>query len=173
MRSPAQALPLDWGITHDLRPMTKEERSLDQARAQLEGIEQWHRVSEWASREGEPRELSIEDRKWLLDEMDWAADPDHAAVVEAIKDRVDEDPLEIQVRSDWHSLGDDPESAEFCILLCTGGPAVRIKGTLKDLEPDRCWLEHQDWFTPWTEAVIPDSAEALLWYCSQFYWGEA
>ena len=152
--------------------MTKEERSADQARAQLETIEQWHRVSEWASDELEPRELSIEDRKWLLDEMDWAADPDHEAVVDGIRDRVQEDPLEIQVRSDWHSLGDDPESAEFYVLLCTGGPAVRIRGTLHNCEPDRCRLEHQDWGTPWTELFGVDS-EALLWYCSQFYWGDA
>ena len=160
--------------THDLGPMTKEERSAEQARAQLETIEQWHRVSDWASDELEPKELSREDRKWLLDEMDWAADPDHEAVVEAIRERVQEDPLEIQVRSDWHSLGDDPESAEFYILLCTGGPAVRIRGSLDNCEPSECCLQHQDWGTPWTQLIsYGEENEALFWYCSQFYWGDA
>ena len=145
-----------------------------QAKAQYETIQLWHEVSEWASKELEPKELSLKARKWLLDEMDWAYDPDHAAVVEAIRDRVQEDPLEIQVRSDWHALGEDPESAEFYILLCTGGPAVRIKGSLDDLEPTECCLEHQDWGTPWTQVVCYGAEdEALLWYCSQFYWGDA
>ena len=53
----------------------------------------WH----WASREGEPKELDLAARKWLLDEMDWAYDPDHAAVVDGIRDLVTEDPLSVQV----------------------------------------------------------------------------
>jgi len=160
--------------THDQRPMTDDCRSEEQARAQLETIEQWYRVSEWASLEGEPRELSVEDRKWLLDEMDWAHDPAHDGVFKAIRERVQEDPLEIQVRSDWHSLGDDPESAEFSILLCTGGPAVRIRGSLENCEPAECCLQHQDWFTPWAQLIsYGEENDALFWYCSQFYWGDA
>lgn len=153
--------------------MTQEKQSLSAAHAALEIIQQWYRLSEWASQELEPKELSVEDRKWLLDEMDWANGPDHALVVEAIRERVQEDPLEVQVRSGWRSVGEDSDDVEFYILLCTGGPAVRIRGELNGMQqPAHCWLEHQDWFTPWTEAVIPDSADALLWYCSQFYWGQ-
>jgi len=41
---------------------------------------------------------------------------------------------------------------EFFILLCTGGPAVRIMGEIDDgLQPSRAWIEYQDWGTPWTE----------------------
>lgn len=156
--------------------MTKEEnRSADQARAQLETIEQWHRVHEWANNwhtVPEPKDLSREDRKWLLDEMDWAHDPDHEAVVDAIRDLVIDDPLELQVRSEWHSLGEIAGSGEFRILLCTGGPAVRITGRLVDSEPSESCIEHQDWGTPWTELEDSD-CEALDWYASQFNWEEA
>ena len=148
--------------------------SEEQALSQLETIQLWHEVSDWASREGEPKELDLAARKWLLDEMDWAHDPDHAAVVDAIKDRVTEDPLEIQVRSDWHNLGDTPEAAEFNILLCTGGPAVRILGKLRNEQPCSCCLQHQDWGTPWTDVVSLTTSQrkALQWYCEQFYWGD-
>ena len=150
-------------------------RSEEQAMSQLESIELWHEVSEWASREGEPKELPMHPhRRWLMDEMDWGYDPDHAAVVDAIRDQVTEDPLSIQVRSDWHDLGDTPEAAEFNILLCTGGPAVRILGTLHMESPERCRLQHQDWGTAWTDVVslTVSQREALSWYCEQFYWGD-
>ena len=148
--------------------------SEEQAMSQLETIQLWHVVSEWASREGEPRELPRSHRKWLMEEMDWGPDPDHAGVVDGIRDQVTEDPLEIQVRGDWHSLGEAPETAEFQILLCTGGPAVRISGDIKDESPVRCRLEHQGWGKPWTEVVslTKEQREALKWYCEQFYWDE-
>lgn len=149
--------------------------SEEQAMSQLETIQLWHEVSEWASREGEPKELPISHRRWLMDEMDWGYDPDHDAVVEAIRDLVTEDPLHVQVRSDWHNLGDTPEAAEFNILLCTGGPAVRIVGDLYDeAVSGPCRLQHQDWGTPWTDVVrLTDNQRiALLWYCDQFYWGD-
>ena len=145
--------------------------SEEQALAQLETIQLWHEVSDWASREGEPKELPISHRKWLMDEMDWGYDPDHDAVVDAIRDLVTEDPLSVQVRSDWHNLGDTPEAAEFNILLCTGGPAVRIYGDLHDEQVSSCWLQHQDWGTPWTDVHLTTSQrDALQWYCEQFCW---
>jgi hypothetical protein len=61
------------------------------------------------------------------------------------------------------------------ILLCTGGPAVRVFGTLDEhMQPDSARLEYQDWFTPWAPYVCPTEAEsdALLTYCQQFYFGE-
>lgn len=149
-------------------------RSESQAMSQLETIQLWHEVSDWASREGEPRELDLAARKWLLDEMDWANDPDHDAVVDGIRDLVKEDPLHVQVRSDWHDLGDTPEAAEFNILLCTGGPAVRILGELRDERVYSCRLQHQDWGTPWTDVVSLTTSQrkSLGWYCEQFYWGD-
>jgi len=53
-------------------------------------------------------------------------------------------------------------------------PRGQGRGELDDNgQPDRCWLEYQDWGTQWTD--YPMSAEedaALLTYCEQFYFGE-
>lgn len=88
------------------------------------------------------------------------------------REAIQEDALEIQVRSDWYTPGSDiPKPSEFYILLCTGGPAVRIIGELDEHgQPDRARIEHQDWGTPWTQYYIMDEAkrEALLTYCQQF-----
>jgi len=95
---------------------------------------------------------------------------------DAARDRIQEDPLSVQVRSGWHSPCNDrmderqaPE--EFEILLCTGGPAVRIMGELDECgQPYRAWLEYQDWGTPWIRYFGADQ-DALLTYCREFYFG--
>ena len=64
--------------------------------------------------------------------------------------RIYESPLSVDFRSGWSSDPQDLQAEEFQILLCTGGPAVRIMGELGfDGEPSRAWLEYQDWGTPW------------------------
>lgn len=84
--------------------------------------------------------------------------------------RIHEDALSVQVRSDWHNVGDDAELAEYCILLTTGGPAVRIIGELRDGEPHSAILQVQDWGTPWTEHVTTgDEHKALLAYAGCFF----
>ena len=88
-------------------------------------------------------------------------------------DRIQEDPLSIEVRSDWHAPGDTDGNSpsEFQILLCCGGPAVRIRGEIGNYgQPSRAWMEFQDWGTPWTE-YFSASQETLLAYCSNFYFG--
>jgi hypothetical protein len=83
-----------------------------------------------------------------------------------------EDPLSVQVRSGWHEPGERAvEPSEFMILLCTGGPAVRLIGELNQYgEPDEARIEYQDWFTPWETLfdVSDDESAALLEYCRQF-----
>ena len=105
--------------------------------------------------------------------------------------RIHEDALAVEVRSPWYSPGEadrNKEPIEFQILLCTGGPAVRMRGTLldPDSQPDTPRLEYQDWGTPWTEyrhiTMPPDPEtivaelhryrETLLAYARQFYFGE-
>ncbi len=95
-------------------------------------------------------------------------------------DRVDaettisEDPLEVSIRADWHSPGDDEDTdLEYKILLCTGGPAVRIIGDLGQWkEPVTATLEYQDWGTPWTNLwTDSEEDEAMLTYARQFYFG--
>lgn len=87
--------------------------------------------------------------------------------------RIHEDALSVEVRTDWHSPGTDDKAPDaFNILLTTGGPAVRIMGELNEhAEPYRAWLEVQDWGTPWTEYCDADSG-VLLAYARCFYFGE-
>lgn len=93
---------------------------------------------------------------------------------QAIRD----DPLSIQVRTDWHDVvaaPDETPATEFNILLCTGGPAVRLIGELTTYgEPDSVRVEVQDWGTPWTElrGLTEEEEAALLSYCRVFYSGE-
>jgi hypothetical protein len=77
------------------------------------------------------------------------------------------------VRSGWYTPGnEDNEPVEFKLLLGTGGPAVQIRGELDaNAEPDRAWLEVQDWFKPWTQYHGADQ-ETLLAYCRCFYFGK-
>jgi hypothetical protein len=93
----------------------------------------------------------------------------HDQALEAIHN----DALDVQVRSDWHQPNGDNTPSEFMILLCTGGPAVRIMGELDGyLQPKRAWLEYQDWGTPWMEAPGIIDQDTLLTYCQQFWFGE-
>lgn len=86
------------------------------------------------------------------------------------RERIQEDPLSVEVRSSWVSLGDVLSADEFRILLCTGGPAVQIVGELDRREPVRAWIEYQDWGTPWTQYLNADN-DTLLTYCREFYFG--
>lgn len=95
---------------------------------------------------------------------------------EEAEQAIHDDPLEIAIRDDWYSPGasDTQQVAtEFKILLCTGGPAVRIIGTLDRWDPITASIEYQDWGTPWTEyRLTSDQEEIVLRYCRCFYFGE-
>lgn len=124
--------------------------------------------------EDEVAELDEEDRdelNRLLEETDFSAedlsDPD------TIRERIEEDPLSVEVRSDWYTPcdKDGQKPSEYKILLCTGGPAVRIIGELNEHgEPDSARLQHQDWFTPWTEVINGVAQSDLIRYASFFYY---
>ena len=114
----------------------------------------------------------------ILSDLDWDAETGtQDSLQDAITDYASAMPLSIQVRSGWHSPGETFETAEFEILLSTGGPACRILGEL-----DRgsvAWqagcrpvIQHQDWFKPWTESTYNVDIDALIWFCEQFYYGE-
>ena len=93
---------------------------------------------------------------------------------------VDEDgrPTELYFNVD-DIIQDDPlsvtKSNGYEVLLCTGGPAVRIVGDLnKWNEPASVELQAQGWSIPW-EAVptTTEEDEAMLTYVHTFYFGEA
>ncbi len=91
---------------------------------------------------------------------------------EAARERIDESPLSVMVRSDWYVPINTEymKPVEFEILLMTGGPAVRIIGELDEgSTPTRARLQYQDWGTPWTELLDPRDMDALISYASNFY----
>ena len=89
---------------------------------------------------------------------------------------IHEDALSVEVRSDWHTPGDEDDGAtEYRLLLCTGGPAVQILGDLGTFsEPSSARLMCQDWFTPWSEVIVEhgESHDAMLTFARCFYFGE-
>jgi hypothetical protein len=87
-------------------------------------------------------------------------------------ERMQEHPLSVEVRTGWYTPGsEDNGPEEFCILLGTGAPAVRIRGELdQHCYPSRAWIETQDWFKPWTEYRGDAISQAdLLTYCQQLW----
>ena len=95
---------------------------------------------------------------------------------EAARDCLTESPLSVEVRTDWHTVGavDACTPTDYKILLCWGGPAVQIVGTLDQYnQPDSAELQHQDWFTEWTPFPIRAEMEAaLIAYASEFYFDQ-
>jgi len=93
---------------------------------------------------------------------------------EAAQTAIREDALSCEVRGGWVEPGSTEQmhAEEFRLLLGTGGPAVRIIGSLDQYgQPDGARLETQDWGTPWTEYTLADES-VLLKYAACFYFGE-
>lgn len=99
---------------------------------------------------------------------------EHDDMREKVEQAIYDDALTVEVRSAWYSPGPsdaDTKPAEYRILLCTGGPACQIAGTLSEHgEPETARMEVQDWFTPWTEfrPRQDDAEEILLTYARCF-----
>lgn len=107
-------------------------------------------------------------------EMVKALDTEDDSEREQAQQTIYEDPLEISIRGGWHRVGEQADDEEFKILLCTGGPAVRIIGELGQYsEPENVRVQYQDWFTAWEDYPMNDEQEAaVLTYAQQFYFGE-
>lgn len=95
---------------------------------------------------------------------------------DAIRQEIQESPLSVEVRSDWHTPGsEDADAGEYRILLTTGGPALQLVGDLDQWkQPDSARLEWQDWGTPWTQlhGLSSDEEDALLTFAQSFWFGE-
>lgn len=83
-----------------------------------------------------------------------------------------EAPLEIRFRSGWTfgpGFAFSAEGGEMAILLCAGGPAVRILCGIENGEPTECRLQGQDWGTPWIDVqTTTNEQEALQSFASVF-----
>lgn len=130
-------------------------------------------VTEECTELAEWRRCRDELAAWDADNADELAELDEAAgeyeSQEDAEQAIQDDPLSVEVRSDWTTPGEELEASEFCILLCTGGPAVRIVGELSDGEPIRAWMEYRDRGTPWTQYFDADSA-TLVDYARRFFY---
>ena len=98
---------------------------------------------------------------------------------EEIKEEIDSDevreyletiPLEVSRRY----CPNTGEATGYSILLCTGGPAVRIIGDLGGYdEPENAEIQGQDWGTPWEYLRMTEEEEtALNWFVNLFHFGE-
>lgn len=129
----------------------------DQAKAQLESITEMVAELEKAERDEEGK-LDFDSTRH-----------------EKAEQTILEDALEVAIRDDWYSPGepDSQRTAEYKILLCTGGPAVRIIGDLDGFIPETARLEYQDWGTPWTEyRLTAEEEKIILKYAACFYFGD-
>jgi hypothetical protein len=84
--------------------------------------------------------------------------------------RIQQDPLSIEFRTGWTTDRQDFTWDEACILLSTGGPAVRILVELENGEPHRAYLQTQDWGTQWTDYYEEGIGELLTKYVNVFCW---
>lgn len=153
---------------------------------------------DWVAEVGEPAYASIAEMVAALecdyyrleelrderDEAEWAKEfPDEAEELEELKaaagDCTSREDAERWIREDALSqrifgerIDGEWQADRFELLLTTGGPAVRIVGELDgSKEPDRAWLEVQDWGEPWTQ-YFPADQDTLLAYCRCYYFGE-
>ncbi len=86
------------------------------------------------------------------------------------RERILEDALSVEVRSDWESNASEFTACEFRILLCTGGPHVEIVGELDNGSPSRVRVIYKDWGT--SGELFDFDRDAVVRYCSEFYFGE-
>lgn len=152
-----------------------DDRGRRSAISQAECISDWYAIAQFAWGEIAGSELTRDQKRELRDIAggDWDGES-YSDLLESTEERVREDALSVEVRSDWYTLGEELMATEYAILLSTGGPACRIVGDLDRYgEPDSARVQYQDWFTPWEDLLSSEyNQDALLWYASQFYWGE-
>jgi hypothetical protein len=92
------------------------------------------------------------------------------------REAIIDDVLSVEVRTDWHTVGavEACKPTDYKILLCWGGPAVQIVGTLDAYnQPDSAKLQYQDWFTTWLDYPLTKAeVETVVKYARQFSFDE-
>ena len=142
-----------------------------------------HRVNEdteRAEQQAGAQLASIEDLVACLEHAesctDTACGADCPHDVDTAREAIMEDALSVDVRTDWHGVGavEACKPTHYKILLCWGGPAVQILGTLDDSnQPGSARLQYQDWFTEWMDYPLTQGEEeTLVKYAQQFYFDQ-
>jgi hypothetical protein len=184
--NPDNCLTAAWSVVHSghgspsqtYNTLIVTQHAIDNAKAKAETIEALYELSCWDFTAGEVPHALTGPAANVLSDLDWDAETGTPETLqEAITDYANAMPLSVLLRSGWHSPGETFESAEFEILLSTGGPACRIVGELDRGEVAwqagcRPTIQHQDWGTPWTDSPYNVDINALQWFCEQFYYGE-
>lgn len=150
------ALECDYDRLEELRETAEENRTIVAAYAE--------KMGDWQANADATAELEE------LAELEDAAG--ECTSEEDARERIHEDALSVEVRSDWESSASEFTASEFRILLCTGGPHVELVGDLDRGTPSRVRVIYKDWGT--RGEYFPDSSEreAIETYCAQFYFGE-
>jgi len=157
-----QAINCDFDRLEELRDELQDmQAALNDAENDEEKRQAAADLSDWKA-ENEAELLELQNEAGVYSDADEA------------RQAIQEHPIEISVKSGWHAPGENGDDDEFMILLCTGGPAVRIVGELDQYkQPTRAWIECQDWFINWQEWRGENfDHDALLQYCQEFYFGE-
>lgn len=83
------------------------------------------------------------------------------------RERIQEDPLSVEYRSDWVSYGEEMTPGEFRVVLCTGGPHVEIVG---DIDLSRVRVLYRDWGD--SGELFDFDRDAIMAYCQTLGVGE-
>lgn len=160
------ALTLDYDMLEELR---EELADLEEQQAELMG--DWDGASEldapagylqWEKANGQRLDGLREELTELERIADGCADADEA------RDRIMEDPLSIETRSGWVSVGEEMSPEEYRIVLCTGGPHVEIVGDLDQHgAPCRARIVYRDWGD--SGELFDFDHDAVLVYAQQFF----
>jgi hypothetical protein len=110
----------------------------------------------------------------MIEALEEAQNHDDEDAIEKARTRIEEDPLSVEIRSEWHTPGSMTPGGQYKILLCWGGPACQIVGELNEYnEPESAKIEYQDWGIPWTDYPLDSEQEKIvLTYARVFYYGE-
>ena len=135
------------------------------ARSSAQTIEALYELHCWDWRTGENPDPLTADARGLVEELE----REHGSLAECR----DVQSVITQYAREWPvEVKRDPETESFEILVCTGGPAVRITGSLYQGEPDwragnRPDLQWRDWFQDWTVSDYAVDCNAMLWFACQ------
>jgi hypothetical protein len=118
----------------------------------------------------------LESIREMVEALRKAQEANDDKATDEASETIHQDALSVEVRRGWHQVGMPLETdiEEYRVLLCTGGPAVQITGTLNEHQmPDEIRLQYQDWFQPWRDYFLTqEDKEAIADYLSCFYFGE-
>lgn len=121
----------------------------------------------WVTMDGSMLDESADDIEELAELEDAAGDCESQ---DEARERIQDDPLSIELRSDWGDVGSTLAASEARIVLCTGGPHVEILCDLDRGQPSRPRVIYKDWGT--SGELFDFDRDAVLTYLQEFYFGE-